>query len=242
MRSYFLVVASSACLLVSFTLSAVSRWVYTSDSQCVRHLFPYSPALDAVRYSSINYGDWWYPHSPYRGFTPAVEEKWAEYVEDGVISVPLHELPGLNVPPNFKPWPVTPAEGGGVAAVPSIFYHTNCLNLIRKWVFRDVHDYTSDDIIFDTSETPRAALRAQIHQCFETLRQELVCQADVSLHLFWPDPMQITSYNPDNAVQHRCRNYHGLKDWVDKHQIEPLHNATGRYSDLYFPKLPKWRL
>lgn len=62
---------------------AYSRWFYPNDMQCVKHLYPYSPVLEAVRYSWINYADWFYPHSPLRGDPtkkPEIEDAWKEYI------------------------------------------------------------------------------------------------------------------------------------------------------------------
>ena len=46
---------------------------------------------------------------------------------DGVISVPYDKITGLTKSPEGGWWPVTPIEGGGVAAVLSVHYQTNCI-------------------------------------------------------------------------------------------------------------------
>jgi hypothetical protein len=137
---------SCLTLVLSASLFGYSKWLYASDKHCVQTLYPWSPALEAVRYTWINYADWYYPTSRFRGdpsSKPEVEDHWNDYTysksflnsvaqktkeeTDGVISVPYDKLLQFDIPSDFEHWPLSPMEGGGVAAVPSVFYHTNCL-------------------------------------------------------------------------------------------------------------------
>ncbi|MCJ1309572.1 hypothetical protein MMC25_003232 [Agyrium rufum] len=198
---------------------------------------PFSPALEAVKYSWMNFGEFFYPHAELRGNSnkkPGIEAAWEDYTFDGIISVPYEALDSLEVSPDFRPWPVKPMEGGGVAGVLAVHYQTNCLNLIRKFIHRDTYDYTAERE-FDPVITPPEKLRAQVHQCFEVLRQELVCHVDTSLYLLWPDPMQLSVYNEDNAERHKCRSYDGIKTWAEQHKLQGLHNATSYFKNLYYP-------
>ncbi|KAI0481339.1 hypothetical protein GGR56DRAFT_672357 [Xylariaceae sp. FL0804] len=235
-------IACASSLIFSSCLFIYSRFFYISDWRCLNQLYPYSPALPQVKYEMINYADWYYPFSPFRGDPsrkPEVEQVWSGYTFDGVVSVPYEKLSQFGLPPSFEPWPLGPIEGGGVAAVPSVFYHTNCLNLLRKYVHRETYDYTYE-AIFDPSRTDPSKLRAQVHQCVEVIRQELVCHMDLSVYLLWPDPKQRVPFNEDNAVQHRCRNYEDLHEWAEANRVRDLHNATMVFDNLYFPKIARY--
>lgn len=109
-------------------------------------------------------------------------------------------------------------------------------NLIRKYIHRDTHDYSLERE-FDPARTPPEKLRAQVHQCFEVLRQELTCHIDTSVYLGWPDPIQVSAFNEDNAVRHKCRSHEAIKAWAEDHRVLPLHNATTTFENLYYPML-----
>ena len=72
--------ASLLSLLVSIATHMAMRW-FPSDRFCLSQMFPYSPALDAVQYSWVNFADFYYPASVLRGPpTPEREKLWDDYV------------------------------------------------------------------------------------------------------------------------------------------------------------------
>ena len=70
--------------LISLTLSTIlfilSRHFLPTQTQCLHHMYTYSPALEAIRSSWKNFADFFYPPSILRGpSTPEREAAWDEY-------------------------------------------------------------------------------------------------------------------------------------------------------------------
>lgn len=65
---------------------------------------------------------------------------------------------------------------------------------------------------------------------------------ELALYLLWPDPAQLTEFNEDNSVQHKCRDYQALHDWAEKNRVRQLHNGTGAFKDVYFPLVGQYEM
>lgn len=115
------------------------------------------------------------------------------------IVLPFDKLPELNrtepkrgsrfmtVPPGV-PHPSSP---GGYVGVTEVFHHLHCLNMLRQYIWRDEYAPASEDGHKDPSGKPplpfmlRHKAREHTSHCVETLRQALMCNADVTPYLVY---------------------------------------------------------
>ncbi|KAI6322301.1 hypothetical protein MCOR29_004806 [Pyricularia oryzae] len=208
----------------------------STDRQCAAQLGVYSPLLEVVEYEEHNWTD---PAagavSGYVGRpTREMERKWDAISNVPAIVIPFEKLPLLNRtedPSRHGSRFVTaragvphPSSPGGYVGVTEVFHHLHCLNVLRQHVWRDAyapagaHGEAEEDERPPLPATLRREARAHADHCVDTLRQALMCTADVTPYLIyaggdgsdWPPK----DSREDFEGLHKCRRFEPLLKYV----------------------------
>ncbi|TIC94088.1 Oxidase ustYa [Colletotrichum higginsianum] len=92
---------------------------------------------------------------------------------------------------------------------PDVYHHLHCLNDIRKFVAQ----HNSSEHQLDRLQTMH-----KFH-CIDSIRQSLMCSADVSLvHWYWaPSPGK---HFQNATTTHICRKWSKIKKWAVSHRLD----------------------
>ncbi|KAG1857181.1 hypothetical protein C8R48DRAFT_607603 [Suillus tomentosus] len=172
--------------------------------------------------------------SIYRGPpSPEVDAAWARIAHDVLPTrMSLEEI--LKAGEVDSPSKVKyPAEfGGGFMVSMEAPHQLHCLNLLRKASW---HKYYSPT---DTSfqDTPEV-VRMHLDHCIEMIRQNLMCNADVSI-ITWDWVQGHPIPYPNFNTRHQCRNYEKIMDWAAEHAVRIPQSAVTRFKDTVDIPLP----
>lgn len=71
------------------------------------------------------------------------------------------------------------------------------------------------------NETEVDAFHNRMDHCIDSVRQSLMCSADVStIHWIWDDIDGI--YKADPRTIHMCRNFDAIRDWAFARRARPI--------------------
>ncbi|KAK3171661.1 hypothetical protein OEA41_003745 [Lepraria neglecta] len=130
--------------------------------------------------------------NPYAGPpSPEIDAAWSDLLAPMHIRVTKAELQR----DNQDSVPLT--EGGGYLGWMGVFHELHCVNMLRKWNYREYYHS-------DLSPEEEKHLGSHIDHCFEMLRQSAVCHADASLTTFkWHPAKTRPMFNASESV-HSC--------------------------------------
>ncbi|KAG1852833.1 hypothetical protein DFJ58DRAFT_399084 [Suillus subalutaceus] len=121
--------------------------------------------------------------------------------------------------------------GGGYMASLESAHQLHCVNLLRKASWLEYYEPT--DISFQN--TPEI-VRLHLDHCIEMIRQNIMCNADVTMITWYWVQGHAVSY-PNFNTRHRCRNYEKIMDWSVEHAIHIDESEVTRFEDTV--DLPK---
>ena len=105
----------------------------------------------------------------------------------------------------------------GYVGILEVVHQLHCLDLIRQYTWLLMGNYDDDD------DGPPGALRSSavgnrmhVDHCIETLRQTLMCHADVTPLLVRLDPESPTGTRADFDAHHKCRDFERVMAYVDE--------------------------
>ncbi|KAF8244399.1 hypothetical protein K440DRAFT_558936, partial [Wilcoxina mikolae CBS 423.85] len=107
-------------------------------------------------------------------------------------------------------------QGGGYMASVEVFHQLHCLDIIRKFTYREY--YQDRDPMFHKSNQEELVHHKVIDHCVDILRQFLMCTGDVGLITYHKlegrkNPM------PDFSTMHKCRKFDDIVNWVEEHRV-----------------------
>lgn len=70
-----------------------------------------------------------------------------------------------------------------------------------------------------------------IDHCIDSIRQTLMCSADVSPIVFNWDP-SVNYSRPISTIYHTCRDFEALRQWTEDHQVKNFDASTYVEDDL----------
>ncbi|KAF2968367.1 hypothetical protein GQX73_g5232 [Xylaria multiplex] len=209
------IIANIVVLLISSSLFATASLRYRQALHLEAtteplHTQEYAPAVESVgqRYSWQYLGEFGQP-SPWRGQPSAeVDEAWNKITRTGAISVTQQDLERLGKLHNSSV--MLPIEsGGGYMASLEAAHQMHCLDMLRKFSFRD---YYADKVAVFSDPFK---LRTHMDHCIEMLRQVIMCSAD--LHIITYDWVDHVDYPwPDFSINRQCRNWDHMIDWIQQ--------------------------
>ncbi|KAE9372881.1 hypothetical protein N431DRAFT_505168 [Stipitochalara longipes BDJ] len=133
----------------------------------------------------------------------------------GVRVLRLHEEEVRNIGSTnddpFRPLHIIPDDEGGYAGVLEVFHLLHCLGRLRESQFYNWDHYQQTPFW----QVPLDIAAEHNEHCFDAIRQNLMCYADVTpLVLF--DPVRTPSVQlpvPNFSSIHTCRNFDEILDW-----------------------------
>ncbi|RYP20472.1 hypothetical protein DL765_002771 [Monosporascus sp. GIB2] len=179
-------------------------------------IFPqslYSPLQDVIRYKAqlftSGFGD---QITKYMGNSTAADEAWKALYPQTVVRIPksmADQLPNKTIPLN--------GDEDHFPVLISVFHELHCLDSIRHIYFGHTEGFDENPVINEAILAPE-----HIDHCFDSLRQTLMCGADISpMPYKWTEERQKALGYLD--VQHTCRDYDALLDWAGR----PEHDISG---------------
>ncbi|CAJ2504757.1 Uu.00g121510.m01.CDS01 [Anthostomella pinea] len=229
----------SVAILIPWSLVLLCVWriLYweaqgPNELECTRLLNPYSPLIEEglVEYYDTNFDNEFAHKTEYRGPpTPDIEVAWNRLWNRGAVEVPVEGLAKLNKSgdllkhAHFDP-------NRGYSSILEAFHQLHCLNLIRQFTWRDYYYEHLQEwlampenqrmVDLNVSDHRSVGDRMHVDHCIETLRLQLMCNADVTPLLILLDDSSEHGTAADFNTHHKCRNWDKLLDWQDKHNTD----------------------
>ncbi|KDR73859.1 hypothetical protein GALMADRAFT_71587, partial [Galerina marginata CBS 339.88] len=170
-------------------------------------------AVEYHREMTVFNGTFDYP-SPYRGYpTPEIDAAWRRITQDCKLKpTRLTREQVLKIGKKDTPSKVKYLEedGGGYMAALEVTHKLHCLDVLRKYTYREHYERFDPDFTLLTPEIFRTHLDSD--HCVEILRQDLMCSADVGMITFEWVKGHSHPY-PDFNTQHKCRNFEKILAW-----------------------------
>ncbi|KAI1383943.1 uncharacterized protein F4822DRAFT_56151 [Hypoxylon trugodes] len=202
---------------LSFLLVAHSGYYCPRQDGYEDHMPMYSPALEGIKGTGHYHrfdGSFMTPNAFKGTPNPSIDENWDSitYADGGVISISEETLYAVNASAKYSV-KLAPEIGGGYMASVEVLHQLHCLNMLRQATYEDYYKDKAEP----WKDSPQT-LRYHLDHCIDNLRQKLMCDADAGILTYvWakghPAPF------PDFSVQHKCRDFSALKNWVIDHQI-----------------------
>ncbi|KAG1768891.1 hypothetical protein EV702DRAFT_979147, partial [Suillus placidus] len=104
-------------------------------------------------------------------------------------------------------------------------HQMHCVNLLRKATWLEY--YKPMDISFQA--TPEI-VRQHLDHCIEMIRQNIMCNADVTMITWYWVQGHAVPY-PNFNTRHRCRNFEKIIDWSVEHAIHIHPSEVTRFED-----------
>jgi len=200
-------------LLVVIILQAIGLWVYwagvfiskdqeVTSCKCSDDRLLYSPADSVVEYEVKSFTPGREHKTIYQGLSDEADIAWGKLYNHTIMKIPRSEAALL---PN-KTYPIKDDPSFYLASL-DVFHQLHCLNNVRRALHRDRY---GDDMDLDEDH---------VSHCVDTIRQSLMCSADVSVNVWqWsPELSVVVGYS---TQAHSCRNFEKLRDWAQSRQLE----------------------
>ncbi|KAK7471273.1 hypothetical protein VKT23_002681 [Stygiomarasmius scandens] len=196
-------------LIALLTVFSIFRHRLFEVSSTSKSLF--SPTEDVVRYQvqELSFAH----HTPYKGASPEVDRLWSELFNVSKTVVSKDEVSSLANKPD-------PLYLGGesthghhhraASAEPvyvvelDVFSQLRCLDDIRKFIHSEI--YTS----------PPSTSR--ISWCIDSLRQSLMCTADINPMVYSRSP-ETGEFELSDTNAYTCRDFEAIREWASGRQL-----------------------
>ncbi|KAF7796236.1 hypothetical protein EIP86_007410 [Pleurotus ostreatoroseus] len=172
-----------------------------------------APAQDALAYEPKRFVEDIWADNVYKDEpSPAVDKAWADLYNDfGLSQIPkwqADKMPNRTLP--------IPADPQYYVMQLTVFHQMHCLNTIRKALRPD---YYVDPVTGDLGNIKQANLHHHLTHCIDSIRQGLMCGADISPIVWvWSNRDQRAYIDMD--IVHSCRNYDRVIDWAKENRIK----------------------
>ncbi|CRG85573.1 hypothetical protein PISL3812_02620 [Talaromyces islandicus] len=201
-----------------------------ADTDCVRRLVAYTPALDSIEYFATNLRDAYRSNDQYLGPpTKEREQMWQDLWLHEAIMVETWAMPLLNRI-NLDPYEKVEGElGDGYNALLQVHHQLGCLDILRQYTWLLSGKYTTDGIpvpIF--LQKPPEENRRHVDQCIEELRMGLMCHGDMTPLLITKKRDGASGFKADMNTHYMCRNFTKLQEWTMSHGVEHWELGDGR--------------
>lgn len=214
-----------ALAFVSTGFLAYNSFRGPDEFACTRLLNPYSPAIEdgIVEYYDTDFDNMFAHKTKYRGPpTPELEAAWDQIWNLGGVEVPL-DGPSRLGKSSDKLIHVDNDKNRGYSGMLEVFHQLHCLNLIRQYTWRDYYDENlrewldegDNHLMVDLNVSAHHSVGDRMHvdHCIETLRLQLMCNADMTPMLVFEDDSIAFGSRADFNVHHKCRSWEKLVEW-----------------------------
>lgn len=130
------------------------------------------------------------------------------------VLIPPDKLPALNRSTSDGFLEAAEPEKLGFVGTIEVFHHLHCLNMVRQYALRD--EYPDDLVPWLLRHNSPAVAREHAGHCIGTLRQALMCNADLTPYLWYKGaPGELPK--EDFAAAHKCKNFESIVASVKQH-------------------------
>ncbi|KAI0595201.1 hypothetical protein F4775DRAFT_595552 [Biscogniauxia sp. FL1348] len=183
-----------------------------------------------IEYYETNFENDFAHQTKYRGPpTEELEEAWYELWNRGSIEVPLDGAARLNKS-DLRLKHVDFDQNRGYIAILEVFHQLHCLNSIRQYTWKGYYEGNlrewlqlpghDDAVDSNFTDLQNVGERMHIDHCIETLRLQLMCNADVTPLFLVVDESSGLGSSADFNTHHKCRNWDNILKWQDEHNIK----------------------
>ncbi|KAK0114334.1 hypothetical protein ONS95_013826 [Cadophora gregata] len=232
---------SAIAILISLAIAVLAGvWIGgqgNSDKFCIAYTSNYSPVLKDVpiRYATQRFNGTLMHENIYRATgSPAVDAAWQALGVDYRAAIVPPELAAASGLIDSQVQ-VSDRYGGGFPANVEGLHHLHCLNLLRQALYFNFDYYHK--LGKGAFSNKDEILRFHVTHCLDTLRQQLMCTADVGvLGQVWWNREKPAAY-PDFNTRHKCRNFDDIRQWAFEHQapedVPADYLKSPRMEDVY---------
>ncbi|GAW23851.1 hypothetical protein ANO14919_134280 [Xylariales sp. No.14919] len=191
-----------------------------------------APAIEdgIVEYYDTNFKNEFAHKTKYRGPpTPEIEVAWDQIWNLGGVEVPL-DGPAQLGKQSGSLVHVDWDEARGYSGMLEVFHQLHCLNLIRQYTWRDYYnehlrewlDEGENHLLVNLNVSSKASVGDRMHvdHCIETLRLQLMCNADLTPMLVLKDDSRAIGAKADFNVHHKCRRWERVVEWQRIHTTD----------------------
>ncbi|KAG1856641.1 hypothetical protein DFJ58DRAFT_784249 [Suillus subalutaceus] len=215
--------------LICTSMLFFALWMGTPSPHLHDDIPIYSPASSAVDSTVVKFNGTLDFPSIYRGSpSPEIDAAWNR-IAHGLVPTRMSLEDILKAGEVDSPSKVRyPAEfGGGFMVTVEAYHQLHCLNLLRKASWPEYYVPTD----------PPEVVRMHFDHCIEMIRQNIMCNADVTM-ITWDWVQEHKIPYPNFNTRHQCRNYEKILDWAVKHAVHIPESAVTRLEDTVDIPLP----
>ncbi|KAK0723110.1 hypothetical protein B0T26DRAFT_674722 [Lasiosphaeria miniovina] len=232
LQSHWIWLVHALLLSASVTLFTLSFCVKSANpsTHLLDHISTYSPLFPAVKYELNKFTLAPIPKgSPYAGYGPAVDDAWNVIANDiGDIMITEEERLKLGLSPDSLKIQDPRTGKWGYRAGVEVFHQLHCLNLLRQAIYSDYYGQKELGGDVGNADGPED-LFGHVDHCIEAIRENLMCQSDVSVFTFKTFPELadegIEGEWPDFQINHMCRNFEAIRKWNNDHVVAWDHDV-----------------
>ncbi|KAF2970829.1 hypothetical protein GQX73_g2785 [Xylaria multiplex] len=191
-----------------------------------------APAIEdgVVEYYDTDFENEFAHKTKFRGPpTPEIEAAWNQIWNLGGVEVPL-DGPAQLGKPSENLVHINSDEKRGYSGMLEVFHQLHCLNLIRQYTWRDYYNDNLGEwlnegdnhqfVDLNVSSHTSVGDRMHVDHCIETLRLQLMCNADLTPMLVLKDDSVALGSKADFNVHHKCRRWDRLVAWQRTHTTD----------------------
>ncbi|KAF2672750.1 hypothetical protein BT63DRAFT_359391, partial [Microthyrium microscopicum] len=169
-----------------------------------------APAQGVIKYHNYTFTTGFSPErSKWQGPpSPSVDEEWVALYNFGISRVTADEAAQF-----YNKTSEIPGDPGHYITDLDVFHQLHCLNAVRKLIWPEYY-HTLDNLVGKT----RTKSQEHLDHCIDSLRQSLMCSADVTpLYWVWSPKRNLTL--PEARVTHTCRDFEAIRQWALERQM-----------------------
>ncbi|KAJ4470467.1 hypothetical protein J3R30DRAFT_1221802 [Lentinula aciculospora] len=207
------------------------RGFYESPSiSAPKHLF--SPADDVIHYQvqEITFQH----HTPYKGVGDEVDWAWAALYNYSKTVVSREKTSLLtNKPDPLYPVSALKSTHGHRNRVTSTSHNVEPVYLIELDVFSQLH--CLDDIrkFVHSNEYSSSPSTDRISWCIDSLRQSLMCTADINPMVYSRNP-NTEEFELSDSNAYTCRDFEAIREWAKQLQLDQVMEKEIQFSETEY--------
>ncbi|KAJ8586434.1 hypothetical protein M405DRAFT_795536 [Rhizopogon salebrosus TDB-379] len=165
--------------------------------------------------------------SIYRGPpSPEIDATWDRVSSNvGPMRMTLEDMQKAGEPASPSKVRYPDKVGGGFMVSLESAHVLHCLNLLRKVTWFEYYGP-----IEPSFQNAPEIVRMHIDHCIETIRQNIMCNADVTM-VTWNWVENHKHPYPNFNTRHQCRNFEKILDWAVDHAIHINKFEVTRFED-----------
>ncbi|KAF4627068.1 hypothetical protein G7Y89_g11085 [Cudoniella acicularis] len=198
-----------AVIIIIYILVFVGIISRTSSNGPGEKELLYSPARGAIAYETVTFHNELTNHNRFRGKPrPDLDAAWEEILVNTNVRVTADDLKKMN----RNSVQLSDGSGEYMAGL-DVHHQLHCL----KMVYRALHP--------EYYHLPKAHMEEHIEHCLDSIRQFLMCKADISIVTYdWLDNHRRPF--PNFNVQHECRSFEAIDAWAGERRLNIFDNSS----------------